>query len=347
MKKHHCMIGFNDGILMTIGIPLLAFIIPIVFFNCSFNRPPRFTWEKYFTTALFTSTIWLGNRYIMTYSRKKYPTFDDVKKRIRHQSLLMFVFTVVATMVLGFFFEGVFKKDALPISFVEQLIHSNAASLFCTIMIIAIYESIFFSHQLKHSIQEAEHLKRESLNAQLDALRTQVNPHFLFNNLNTLVSLIPENPKQAMDFVQQMSKLYRHILEVKDEQSIPLKDELDVLKAYAFLLQTRFGDNLSVNIDVPAEKLDKKVVPLSLQLLMENAIKHNIVSADRPLHITISSSNGSIVVDNNLQVKQQVAESTGIGLDNIRNRYKLLSDKPVTVRETETNFTVTIPLIEN
>ena len=123
MKKQHCMIGFNDGILMAIGIPLLAFIIPIVFFNCSFNRPPRFTWEKYFTTALFTSTIWLGNRYIMTYSRKKYPTFDDVKKRIRHQSLLMFVFTVVATMVLGFFFEGVFKKDALPISFVEQLIH--------------------------------------------------------------------------------------------------------------------------------------------------------------------------------------------------------------------------------
>lgn len=347
MKKQHCMIGFNDGILMTIGIPLLAFIIPIVFFNCGFNRIPLLTWEKYFSTLLITSVIWFGNRYIMIYSRKKYPSFDDSRKRIIQQSLWMLVFTLVANFILGVILSPVFKKNNIPMSFADELIHSNSASLFCTIMIIAIYESIFFSHQLKHSIQEAEHLKRESLNAQLDALRTQVNPHFLFNNLNTLVSLIPENPKQAMDFVQQMSKLYRHILEVKDEQSIPLKDELDVLKAYAFLLQTRFGDNLSVNIDVPNEKLDKKVVPLSLQLLMENAIKHNIVSADRPLHITISSSNGSIVVDNNLQVKQQVAESTGIGLDNIRNRYKLLSDKPVTVKETETNFTVTIPLIEN
>lgn len=347
MKKHNCMIGFNDGILMAIGIPLLAFIIPIVFFNCRFGRLPLLTWDKYFSTLLVTACIWLGNRYIMIYSRKQYPSFDESKKRIFYQSVWMLLFTIVANFLLGLLLEPVFRKNSPPINFYDELIRSNAASLFCTIMIIAIYESIFFSHQLKHSIQEAEHLKRESLNAQLDALRTQVNPHFLFNNLNTLVSLIPENPKQAMDFVQQMSKLYRHILEVKDEQSIPLKDELSVLQAYAFLLQTRFGNNLSVNIDVPNEKLDKKVVPLSLQLLMENAIKHNIVSADKPLHIHISSSNGSIVVDNNLQVKQQVAESTGIGLENIRNRYKLLSDKPVTVRETETNFTVTIPLIEN
>jgi len=347
MKKHNCMIGFNDGILMAIGIPLLGFIIPVVFFNCGFNRIPLFTWEKYFSTLLITSVIWIGNRYIMIYSRKKYPSFNDSRKRIIQQSAWMLVFTLVANLILGIILSPVFKKYSIPMSFTDELIHSNSASLFCTIMIIAIYESIFFSHQLKHSIQEAEHLKRESLNAQLDALRTQVNPHFLFNNLNTLVSLIPENPKQAMDFVQQMSKLYRHILEVKDEQSIPLKDELDVLKAYAFLLQTRFGENLLVNIDVPDEKLDKKVVPLSLQLLMENAIKHNIVSADKPLHITISSSNGSLVVDNNLQVKQQVAESTGIGLDNIRNRYKLLSNKPVTVTETETHFSVSIPLIEN
>jgi LytS/YehU family sensor histidine kinase len=214
-------------------------------------------------------------------------------------------------------------------------------------MIIAIYESIYFMHQLKHSVEETEHLKRENLNAQLDALRTQVNPHFLFNNLNTLVSLIPEDPKQAVDFVQQLSKLYRHILEVKDEKSILLKDELDVLKAYAFLLKTRFGNNLEVNINVPEEKMSKKIVPLSLQLLMENAIKHNIVSADKPLQIDVFTQNGSLVVSNNLQIKNQVTESTGIGLDNIRNRYKLLSEKPVKVTANDTNFTVSIPLIEN
>ena len=332
---------------MAIGIPLMAFIIPVVFFNCRFDRPPVLTWSKYFTTLFITSVIWVGNRYIMIYSRKKFPLFDDVRKRIFYQSVGMLIFTLTANIIMAFAFKKIYDDEGIGLTIADKLIHSNSAAIFCTIMIIAVYESIFFSHQLRHSIQETETLKRESLNAQLDALRTQVNPHFLFNNLNTLLSLIPENPKHATDFVQQLSKVYRHILEVKDEQSILLKDELAVLKAYAFLLQTRFGNNLLVNIDVPDEKLNKKIVPLSLQLLMENAIKHNIVSADKPLQINIFSDNGSLVVDNNLQMKKQISESTGIGLDNIRNRYKLLSDKPVKVTETETNFTVSIPLIEN
>jgi LytS/YehU family sensor histidine kinase len=147
--------------------------------------------------------------------------------------------------------------------------------------------------------------------------------------------------------VQQLSKVYRHILEVQDEQSILLKDELDVLRAYAFLLQTRFGDNLDITIDVPEEKLKKKIVPLSLQMLMENAIKHNIVSSDKPLKVNVFAENGNLVVRNNLQKKKQVNESTGIGLDNIRNRCKLLGNGQVEVTESGTSFTVSIPLIEN
>lgn len=347
LRKHNCHIGFNDGLLMVIGIPLLSFIIPIIFFNCRFNRPPMLTWDKYFSTMVFCIVIWLGNRYIMIFSRKKFPLFTTVRKRIIFQSVWMVVFTVIVNIILGIVFDDVFHDETPGVTFTDNLIHSNAASLFNTIMIIAVYESIYFMHQLKHSVEETETLKRESLNAQLDALRTQVNPHFLFNNLNTLVSLIPENPKHATDFVQQLSKLYRHILEVKDEKSILLKDELDVLKAYAFLLQTRFGNNLKVTINVPDEKMNKRIVPLSLQLLMENAIKHNIVSSDKPLQIHVFSDNGSLVVDNNLQMKKQISESTGIGLDNIRNRYKLLGDKQVKVTETDTNFTVSIPLIEN
>jgi hypothetical protein len=332
---------------MAIGIPFLSFIIPIVFMNCRFNRAPYFSWDKYVATFVITAVIWIGNRYIMIYSRKKYPQFNEVRARIIFQSVLMLLFTVIFNSSLGRLAEDVFEDGLVKPSRADILIHSNSAALFCTIMIIAIYESIYFMHQLKHSVEETEHLKRENLNAQLDALRTQVNPHFLFNNLNTLVSLIPEDPKQAVDFVQQLSKLYRHILEVKDEKSILLKDELDVLKAYAFLLKTRFGNNLEVNIDVPQEKLNKKIVPLSLQLLMENAIKHNIVSADKPLHIDVFAQNGSLVVSNNLQIKNQITESTGIGLDNIRNRYRLLSEKPVLVTANDTNFTVSIPLIEN
>ena len=136
-------------------------------------------------------------------------------------------------------------------------------------------------------------------------------------------------------------------MEVKEEKTILLKDEMNVLNAYTFLLKTRFGNNLEVNINIPEEKLQKKIVPLSLQILMENAIKHNIVSSDKPLFIDVFAENGSLVVSNNLQMKNQINESTGIGLDNIRNRYKMLGNEPVTVTESETNFTVSIPLIEN
>jgi two-component system, LytTR family, sensor kinase len=328
----------------------MAFIVPIVFFQCRFDRPPLLTWDKYFTTMLITTCIWMGNRWIMIWSRQRYPDFSSVRKRFVFQSIWMVLYTVIANTIFGFVFDSVFHGDhnGLPnhISLSDKLISSNAASLFSTITIMAIYESIYFMNELRQSVQEKETLKRERLHAQLNALKTQVNPHFLFNNLNTLVSVIPENQQQAIDFVQQLSKVYRHILEVRDEDSIPLREELDVLKAYSFLLKTRFGNNLAVSISVPDEKLKQKIVPLSLQILMENAIKHNIVSSTRPLSIEVFSQNGSIVVSNNLQIKNQVNESTGIGLDNIRNRYKLLGNRQVKVQNSGDNFTVSIPLID-
>lgn len=347
MRKSGCKIGFNDGLLMLIGIPVLSFIIPIVFMNCRFSKPPYFTLDKFLVVIGITTAIWVGNRYIMIHSRTKYPQFTDVRKRLWYQSALMLLFTLAANISLGQLADKVFRRDNVTLTLADIIIHSNSAAIFCTIMIIAIYESIYFMNELRKSVEEKEMLKRESLNAQLDALRTQVNPHFLFNNLNTLASVIPENQEQAVQFVQQLSKVYRHILEVQDQQSIPLKDELDVLKAYAFLLKTRFGDNLGITINVPEEKLKKKIVPLSLQILMENAIKHNIVSSDKPLKVDVYAENGHLVVHNNLQKKNQVNTSTGIGLDNIRNRCRLLGNGQVQVVENESSFTVSIPLIDN
>lgn len=347
MRKTGCKIGFNDGLLMLIGIPLLSFIIPIVFMNCRFSKPPYFTLDKFLVVIGITTAIWVGNRYIMIHSRTKYPQFNDVRKRLWYQSALMLLYTLAANISLGQLADKVFRRDNVTLTLADIIIHSNSAAIFCTIMIIAIYESIYFMNELRKSVEEKEMLKRESLNAQLDALRTQVNPHFLFNNLNTLASVIPENQEQAVQFVQQLSKVYRHILEVQDQQSIPLKDELDVLKAYAFLLKTRFGDNLGITINVPEEKLKKKIVPLSLQILMENAIKHNIVSSDKPLKVDVYAENGHLVVHNNLQKKNQVNTSTGIGLDNIRNRCRLLGNGQVQVVENDSSFTVSIPLIDN
>jgi LytS/YehU family sensor histidine kinase len=263
--------------------------------------------------------------------------------------MVMFVYTIVANNLLGYVLDvcGLKHHHYEGYDTVAIITNSNAAAIFCSLTVVAIYESIYFMNELQKSVQEKEMLKRESLKAELNALKTQVNPHFLFNNLNTLISVIPEDPKLAVDFVKQLAKLYRHILEVKDEQSILLKEELDVLRAYAFLLQTRFGNNLDVIINVPDEKLNRRIVPLSLQILMENAIKHNIVSSDKPLTIEVFAVNGKLVVSNNLQKKNQINESTGIGLDNIRNRYKLLGNGKVEVTENGSSFTVSIPLIEN
>lgn len=351
MWKINKKIGFDDRLVTVILIPAASFLIPIIFFGMSFTRSPYFTWHAYINTLIITTVIWLGNRYIMIWARGRHPHFEDVRKRLMMQSLAMLVYTLIMNNAMGFILEACglkeFHNNTPGHSFTDVITTSNAAALFCSLTVVAIYESIYFMNELRKSVEEKEMLKRESLYAQLDALKTQVNPHFLFNNLNTLVSIIPEDPKRAMDFVQQLAKVYRHILEVKDEQSIPLKEELDVLKAYAFLLETRFGDNIQININVPAEKLDRKIIPLSLQILMENAIKHNIVSSDKPLRIDVFADDGRLVVSNNLQKKNQLNESTGIGLDNIRNRYRLLSSRQVEVKENHSDFVVSIPLIDN
>lgn len=334
---------------MLIGVPLLAFLVPIIFFNCRFNRPPYLTWDKYFITMLMTTVIWMGNRIIMIRCRRYFPDFKDVRKRLWVQSGVMLVFTIISNTLMGLVFKETFADESLSskVQFSDKFISSNAATLFCTIMVIAIYESIYFMEELRQSVQAQESLKRESLDAQLNALKTQVNPHFLFNNLNTLASVIPEDPQKGVAFVQQLSKVYRHILEVRDETSISLREELDVLKAYVFLLKTRFGDNLGVQIRVPEEKLKQRIAPLSLQILMENAIKHNIVSSSRPLNIDVYTRNGSLLVSNNLQIKNKTSEGTGIGLDNIRNRYKLLGTRDIEVTNNGDSFTVSVPLIES
>ncbi len=350
MWRTNAKIGFDDRLVTIILVPVASLIIPLVFFGMRFGGAPYFTWNVYLSVLIITAFIWLGNRYIVIWARTRYPDFADVRKRLWVQSAVMFVYTIAANNILGYILDicGLKHEHHFEgFNWFTIITNSNAAAIFCSLTVVAIYESIYFMNELRQSVEEKEMLKRESLKAELNALKTQVNPHFLFNNLNTLSSVIPENPKLAVDFVQQLSKLYRHILEVKDEQSIALQEELDVLRAYAFLLQTRFGNNLDVSIDVPEEKLNRKIVPLSLQILMENAIKHNIVSSDKPLKIEVFAQNGRLVVSNNLQKKNQVSESTGIGLDNLRNRYKLLGNAAVEVTENDGNFTVSIPLIEN
>jgi hypothetical protein len=349
MRWANDKIGFDDRLVIVLGILGFSVMVPVVFFSWHIWEPPYLPLEAFWPCLLITATIWIGCRYIMVWSRKRYPRFADVRRRLWVQNSLILLYALLVNNGIGTLTDGICdpieKLRMHHHSATDILVGSNAAAILCTLLVTAIYESIYFINELRKSVIEKEQLKRDSLQAQLNALRTQVNPHFLFNNLNTLSAVIPDNPSQAVNFVQQLSKVYRHILEVKDEQSILLKEELEVLESYAFLMKTRFGENLDISIRVAEEKLHQRIVPLSLQILMENAIKHNIVSSAKPLHIDISTEEGRLIVKNTLQKKNQSMESTGIGLDNIRNRYRLLGDRVVEVAEGPGSFTVAIPLM--
>ncbi|MFQ5446867.1 MAG: sensor histidine kinase, partial [Saprospiraceae bacterium] len=194
---------------------------------------------------------------------------------------------------------------------------------------------------------EKERLVKENVQSQLESLRNQVNPHFFFNSLNTLAYLIPEDPAKAENFVQKLSKAYRYILEIRDKQLVTLEEELVFLDSYTCLLQERFGENLLVKVDAPEEILPYKLVPLSLQMLFENAIKHNVISTQSPLVIEVFVENTDrLVVKNNLQRKNQTMPSTKVGLENISRRYKLVSDHEVEVIMTQQSFIVILPLIK-
>lgn len=190
-------------------------------------------------------------------------------------------------------------------------------------------------------------LQKENLQSQFDVLKQQVNPHFLFNSLNVLISLIKLEPSLAETFTERLAKVYRYVLENRDENLVPVKTEMDFLRAYIFLIDTRFQGKVHIQIDFDEEKESRVILPLSLQLLIENAIKHNTFSTKSPLTIRLFIDDEDYLnVVNNLQIREKHIASTGIGLQNIRSRYALICDKEPAFRQTEKEFIAKIPLLE-
>jgi two-component system, LytTR family, sensor kinase len=205
--------------------------------------------------------------------------------------------------------------------------------------------TVYFINRWKDSIRLTERLEKEKAQVQFDNLKNQLNPHFLFNALTSLNSLIFENQQLASQFVQQLSRVYRYVLQNKDKNCVPLTTELEFISNYVKLLETRFEGALKVRFDISNDSLEKSIVPVSLQILIENAVKHNIVDNDKPLDIVISTIGNYLVVSNNLQVKKRVETSNKQGLDNLRSLYRFLIEKPVIVEQTDDRFFVKIPLI--
>ena len=191
---------------------------------------------------------------------------------------------------------------------------------------------VYFMDQFKKSQLEAEQLKKQNLEAQFEALRSQINPHFLFNSLNVLSTLVYKDAVASAEFIQQLSKVYRYLLYYQEKKVVVFAEELHFLDAYVYLLKIRFKDNLDINLDIPQNYHQYYIAPASLQLLIENAIKHNIVSARHPLTIRIFIKEDKyVIVENNMQEKIIKEHSTSTGLKNISRRYEFISNEKVIV----------------
>jgi hypothetical protein len=336
-------LGINDKWLMLIGIPLIGFLVPFIFFDLNEELSPVFFVVKFIHSCFYAAFYWLVLRYTFIKLRRKYPGTKQVQRRIALQFLVaigLIILVEAFSYFLGICLDSMGSAYMPP-----PLIQLNTLSFVLCISVGAIYESVYFFSKYQDSIIEQERLKRANIRSELDTLRNQVNPHFLFNSLNTLASIIPEDPKLAIEFVQKLSKAYRNILEIRNEKMIPLKRELDTLKSYIFLLELRFRDKLNISINIEDANSDY-VIPLTLQILIENAVKHNIVSASKPLQISIDMDQDYVLVRNNLQRKNQNTSSTKVGLQNIKERYSLLTNQEVFIEETTDEFIVKLPRIQ-
>ncbi|MEA1786133.1 histidine kinase [Arenibacter sp. GZD96] len=226
----------------------------------------------------------------------------------------------------------------------ENSITYLIAFLVASLTTLAFYS--YYTHQQtqKQKIKEQTFLAG-SATARFDALKNQLDPHFLFNSLNVLTSLIEENPSLAQKFTTSLSKVYRYVLEQKNKDLVTLDEELDFARTYVSLLKMRFENSIIFEIPDRATNPEALLVPLSLQLLLENTVKHNKVNPGHPLHIKIYEMDGNLVVENKLQPKEVLGKSSGFGLQNIQQRYHILSSRKVHIEKTNTHFRVQLPLL--
>lgn len=294
-------------------------------------------------TFFYSIIYWEGNSYIFRKLKVFFPEIDQTAKRITLEFILVTAFSVSFSLIGCFYISSnLFNEPATYESVVTHLLIGCGLSYF----ILAIYEGADYFRRWKQAITEAEQLKREKLVSQFEALKQQISPHFLFNSLNSLIDLIPQDQGRAVEFTQHLANVYRYVLMNKDLDTVSLDYELRFIESYYFLNKIRFGEKINLEVDVDKKDLNLRVPPLSLQILIENAIKHNVVSKVHPLNIKISTDAGRVTVMNNLKTKKNTS-GTKVGLQNIINRYKLLEkDAEVFVNIDESIFQVSLPTLK-
>lgn len=296
--------------------------------------------------CMYSIAISIVNSYFFEYINHKVVWTEATKKYRLVTGILGSIVLTIATFFLVRMIQAIVIEGKTYKVFIEN----EKASFYFVALIITfffsvLFHAIYFYKELQKKKVTEQKIIAGTASAQFDALKNQLDPHFLFNSLNVLSSLIDENPRQAQKFTSGLSKVYRYVLEQKNKELVTVDEEFSFAKTYMSLLKMRFEDSIIFEIPEKASNPESRVVPLSLQLLLENAVKHNMVTPSKPLHIKIYEDGGNLVIQNNLQEKQIVKKSSGVGLNNIKQRYDLLTQREVYINKTTSDFQVAIPML--
>ena len=325
------------SIYATLNLLFLQFVIG---FSGLTNRPNSIIliFMYIFDFNLASETNLLFDKYL----NKRLPWFYNTGKRLTIQIIFTFVCTTVITsipFIVWYFISGkspIFRPFPLS-TFVSGLVFLVSFS--------SIYIAMNFFKNWKSTILEMERLKQEKLKSDYMVLQDQLNPHFLFNSLNVLISEIKHEPETAINFTRKLSQVYRYVLQSRNMETVLLKDEMDFIDSYIYLHRVRLGNALKFSAELDESVLNKYLPPMTVQILVENAIKHNVVNRDFPLNIKIETIGDEILkVRNNINPKETIG-STQVGLSNIQERYSLLGRGNIFVEKTEEEFIVTVPLL--
>jgi sensor histidine kinase YesM len=324
------------------GILTLVTMISLLVRQNSFKNLQWWEYPEYALQIFLTLlACWLIHGFFLLH---KFPWLNSYSKHFLSNAI-----ATVATFILTYVLYIILPRTTLVENGVrfdsvsDFIVHFIGAFLASIISYVVFY-SIHTNTALQNSKLENEILEQAHLRAQLLTLQQQISPHFLFNSLSTLKTIASDPPTK--NYIVQLAAVYRYVLNFNESYLTPLKDELAFIKSYLYIMNERFEEALLISINIPDEHLKFMIPPLSLQLLIENAIKHNMISPDQPLHITIlADDTPALIVTNNLQLKRAVEEGTGTGLKNIIERYKLLIHKPVQISDDGVNFSVKLPLL--
>ncbi|RDK87138.1 2TM domain-containing protein [Marinirhabdus gelatinilytica] len=330
-----------------IGTLIFLVLALIQFATGNFRLTWDTFWYEYGINQMYSISLYLVNVPFFNYMISKYGSDLFKFKRLSLAFLGTITITLSCLFFVNMFIVTIIRGGTVTGFLENQQLDYYWVGLLIAVVVTGIFYAVYYYKHKKETQVQQQKIIAKTASAQFDALKNQLDPHFLFNSLNVLTSLIEENPQAATKFTTALSKVYRYVLEQKNKELVTVEEELKFARLYMSLIKMRFEDSISFTAPENVSNPEAKVVPLSLQLLLENAVKHNQVTPSKKLHISIFEKDGNLVIQNNLQPKKILRESSGVGLQNIYQRYGLLTQRPVLVEKSAAQFTVTIPMLTN